>query len=885
MEVVSVCPFRVASLVWQPRRGGWVLSVVCKATYDLAPVQARLAVEQDEPNEADNHWNDDPARSIYSPSDLVPFKVRADVVLVGHAFAPRGEPARSIMTRLVVGSIDKSLEAFGERFFGQDGALREGNRVAKVPLRYERAAGGPETHNPVGVRPDLPPDAYGSSPVPNLQPPGMLVASRSDAIAPTGYGPIAPTWPSRLEKLGAYAGSIDPGRWSEQPVPDDIDPSYFNCAPHDQQLDALRDSERIVLENLHPQHARLVTSLPGLHPRAFIQRAGAAPQDLAMKCDTLWIDTDRGQCTITWRGQVGLDHPHALGRVIVAMEEPGQRLAWGDVERALAASGSAAIVDEQTESPETRQETARPPAPPPLPPRAASPGTLPFLPSDAPSKPPSAGLDALRGMNTSGVRRDEPDAASARRSPNTGLPFVAPPSPAPHKQPGPQSAGLPRPGDASPPWLAGTRTSQPGMPAAVPNATPFMAPQPPPPPVSPMTPQPPPVSQMAPQPPPLAPPPSPAAASLSIDSPWASSAARPGGEPIAPPPAVSAGAMAASLAAAGAVAPFTASAQAAPLPPQGVGNAATSGVAAASNAAAAASQWTAPPADAPATAPAAAPARTTSYRGPTRDVVDLLWFDPNAIGPVRAHPRWKPMLDQLEPEQADLDLDFDDAPPPKQPPEVRERRDVFAVLTRGETTDAEGIHEAIADAVTDDGTFTPPLVLVVGELQFPFDELETLKATVTAVTPLIAGDKKLKETVDTVNELLKTPWLQSSSGVAEGLTQRVKEAFAQGNRMLPPSYLDTHTERMLLEQRHYQKRTVFGEPWLRSVLVPSGTQTSMPAYLPESLSKKLPMFQRFRARIIAEAHMQQDEYESHPAALKVIAVGRVVSLARRGVGR
>jgi hypothetical protein len=144
----------------------------------------------------------------------------------------------------------------------------------------------------------------------------------------------------------------------------------------------------------------------------------------------------------------------------------------------------------------------------------------------------------------------------------------------------------------------------------------------------------------------------------------------------------------------------------------------------------------------------------------------------------------------------------------------------------------------------------------------------------------------LKETVDTVNELLKTPWLQSSSGVAEGLTGRVKEAFAQGNRMLPASYLDTHTDRMLLEQRHYQKRTVFGELWIRTTLVQSGSQTPIPAYLPESLSKKLPMFQRLKARLIAEAHMQQDEYENHPAALKVVALGRVMALSgRRRDGR
>src|SRR5689334_17838914 len=100
MDVVSVSLLRVASVVWQPRRGAWALTVVCKATYTLVPVESKLAQEQEYPNEDDNHWNDDPARSLYSPSDLAPFKPRADVMLVGHAFAPRKEPVRSLVARL-----------------------------------------------------------------------------------------------------------------------------------------------------------------------------------------------------------------------------------------------------------------------------------------------------------------------------------------------------------------------------------------------------------------------------------------------------------------------------------------------------------------------------------------------------------------------------------------------------------------------------------------------------------------------------------------------------------------------------------------------------------------------------------------------------------------
>ena len=37
-------------------------------------------------------------------------------------------------------------------------------------------------------------------------------------------------------------------------------------------MERLRDNERLVLENLSPQHPRLATSLPGVRPRAFTDR-------------------------------------------------------------------------------------------------------------------------------------------------------------------------------------------------------------------------------------------------------------------------------------------------------------------------------------------------------------------------------------------------------------------------------------------------------------------------------------------------------------------------------------------------------------------------------------------------------------------------------------
>ena len=105
MQVVSTSALRVGSLVWQPWPRVWALSVICKATFLLAPGTSQLADVQDELFDDDGYWDDDPQRSLYAPSDLVPVKPRADVLLVGHAFAPGGRPVRSLVARFVVGEL------------------------------------------------------------------------------------------------------------------------------------------------------------------------------------------------------------------------------------------------------------------------------------------------------------------------------------------------------------------------------------------------------------------------------------------------------------------------------------------------------------------------------------------------------------------------------------------------------------------------------------------------------------------------------------------------------------------------------------------------------------------------------------------------------------
>lgn len=330
MDVVSACPLRVASLIWRPGRGGFALTVACRATYLLEPIRSVLADVQEEPSEEDNHWDDDETRSLSAPSDLVPFKKGADVLLVGHAFAPRAEPVRSVVARLQVGGVDKAVEAHCDRAFTLDGGLVEGPRIASMSLRWERAAGGPGTSNPVGMRFDAAPDRFGRVPVPNLQPPWKHVAARGDIFDPVGFGPIAPSWPTRADKLHRHAAGWPHRRWFARPLAEDIGRAYFNAAPPDQQVDALAPDARIVLENLHREHPRLVTSLAPVIPRAIVERSGRGREEIALACDTLWIDTDRGICTLVWRGTVALAHPEEAGRVVVWTEADARAIAAPD---------------------------------------------------------------------------------------------------------------------------------------------------------------------------------------------------------------------------------------------------------------------------------------------------------------------------------------------------------------------------------------------------------------------------------------------------------------------------------------------------------------------------------------------------------------------------
>jgi hypothetical protein len=309
----------------------------------------------------------------------------------------------------------------------------------------------------------------------------------------------------------------------------------------------------------------------------------------------------------------------------------------------------------------------------------------------------------------------------------------------------------------------------------------------------------------------------------------------------------------------------------------GAAAAATVGLLATSNAAAAIDPVLVPRADVRPPPPARI---AIEARGGPSELLKLLWFESDSVPRIRRNKPWKPILDALE--QRPVDRDLDDPALANDPMEMEDRREVFEILAHGAPAGEAGIDRALDDAARTDGKFVPQLTLLVADLHFPFDALETLKATVATVGPLVLPtDEDLKAAVDAAKAFLESADELTPPSVSEGMTARVKEALAQARKSLPETHLDEQTDRVLLEQRRYQKRIVYGAPHLRCLVLLGEGVAPIPAYLPEDLAKKLPMYQRFKGRLIAEVHPQEDQYETHHAALRVIALARATAARRR----
>jgi hypothetical protein len=290
--------------------------VIVKATYCIQEgAQLSLADNQVPVNVGGEHWGD-PEKSSYKYEPETAFsKPGTDIILIGHAHAPRPHVAE-VDVSLRVGPIAKVVRVIGDRYWMKRFGMifkTKPTPFERIPLIYERAFGGwdrshphPEKHsfeprNPVGTGFRAKRGKFEEGiRLPNLEDPRRPLKRYRDKPPPVGFGVISPHWQPRA----ALAGTYDEA-WTKQRMPllpTDFDRKFFNAAPPDQIAPGyLKGDETVIILNASPS-GRLSFNLPGVPPpQCRVELQGRRDQHLQTQLDTVIINTDENLLFLIWR--------------------------------------------------------------------------------------------------------------------------------------------------------------------------------------------------------------------------------------------------------------------------------------------------------------------------------------------------------------------------------------------------------------------------------------------------------------------------------------------------------------------------------------------------------------------------------------------------------
>lgn len=304
MQPPRLVPLGLVALGTQPWTFGAQERTTLVAKVTLSSGPDGLAIAPPDPIRVrDVHWGDDPARSLQDCTDLAPVLPRAEVLLVGSAWVPRGGRvlARLGLARGAQILLDKQAWVVGAPGSGP---------AERVALTWENALGGPSTTNPVGG-------------------PNPRVTSPSSPASPCGFGPIPRYWPARAALLRAEDRKGVRGSVVE--IAEGMNWAFFQAAPEDQRLAQFFSGDEIlVLDHVHPTVPRVELRLPRVRAFTRILRGTELGEPAAMRADLLRVDADRGVVSLTFRADLPVD----AGRFVVAcgVETADAPIAWPTAE-------------------------------------------------------------------------------------------------------------------------------------------------------------------------------------------------------------------------------------------------------------------------------------------------------------------------------------------------------------------------------------------------------------------------------------------------------------------------------------------------------------------------------------------------------------------------
>lgn len=258
--------------------------------------------------------------------DLCMPKPNSEALVYGSYYAPGGTPVTEGGVRLKVGSIDKKLLVFGNRYWRAMIGPSAPEPFRVMPLDYEHAFGGPGfKKNPVG-KGMVDVDVFGEMrrPLPNIEDPRKVMASSGERPDPAGVAPLDVAWEDRANRLGTYDQ-----KWVEERAPEyalDLDWTHFNTAPADQWLDEFfRGDEEFELTNMHPETRVQKGKLPGFRARCFVEKQtedGSHFEEVGMRAETVWFFPHLETGIVLYRGviDVSTDDASDVSYLLAAYE-------------------------------------------------------------------------------------------------------------------------------------------------------------------------------------------------------------------------------------------------------------------------------------------------------------------------------------------------------------------------------------------------------------------------------------------------------------------------------------------------------------------------------------------------------------------------------------
>lgn len=353
MEIRNRTPYAFAPLMGRVNFPAHTATLTVKAGFRIVPGGTVEPLDKQPDLEGDVPSAAERPECLYA-ADLAQFKPRADLLLRAVCHTPGQKGLTACNVRFRVGDWKKELAVIGNRRWEKGlvfSKMSEPELFTRVDLTWGNAFGGEKfALNPAGK-------GRKDGLLPNVEYPDELIKSPGNQPTPAGFGPIDRTWKQRSSKLGTCDKKWLKERWPA--FPKDFDWTHFNAAPEDQQLEGfLRGDEEIELLNMHPQHDQLTTRLPSLRVRVLLREGEpAAVREVPMNLDTLYVDAEKLELILTWRGIANVSDSdwEECREILIAQEPLGENRELEQLLPLFEEPGEEAEVEE-AEEPEVPRE-------------------------------------------------------------------------------------------------------------------------------------------------------------------------------------------------------------------------------------------------------------------------------------------------------------------------------------------------------------------------------------------------------------------------------------------------------------------------------------------------------------------------------------------------